>query len=1280
MASAATLSARDAPPFMQFYDPQQRASYGRRHENEASVQQYETILNPEIAARMPKILDDLEGISQMDAKRGADEAQQGFIAATLFKNKIWTENMKGWWLEACPSQRVTANVIQVEIRKTSPHLLQPMTILTAPHFLSFHRQRYLVSLSMYGLGAEHELQALRYPEGVEALKMQVDQWIPAEAATFKVSVAAAMSSAATFFYQLIQAMGDGGLADPDAALEESCNLFLAGQSEKGLGKAVQFVINNSALIRPNLPPLNRLLVSYFTPFQVTQGPGSAYWTEQSRVGNSAQGNLQAGTDSFYGMLGNSIKIVQDTVWNFQDSRHTHNVEFLRKLTTIGGFFSTGGWNAFQLHPNEFDPKTDLSVQCLDGEHGQWRIINHQTAIENSCRWDEKGELEKKYLGEAINKWKTIFRELGFRNMDNVTYFDPYIVMCKQGMEGKLSKTTDQKGWCIPKMVGQLDLRSRSTEWDDRHVASFMRMLQKHLTPKEFRTFQEVLDLRNLLYNPPEPIVDIAAIGGSTTLIAGSDAQVNWVTKGEWVDGVDAGGRPKAGADVKAAAHAKYLMDAIVQTLYFPIGKPASFKNSDKWINKKGNSLKLDRTCTVPTFVSHLYGFGSWAGIREMANARSQGFLIDANTNPEMFRDIELAERGWKVVQKLVDFVKATYTHLYVDAAHCPPWLKSEPKIKDLDETFAILSLLDTESFLPTFLPRGDVPRQPQMDPAAHLPEQERKSTFKMFFGVDWDGGNPTYVALELLVSSVFEKDYFQAGLFTSKWDHANFKEIWDQNRVRGQVPSETILDYFVQKILPESDVNMKEMFTANFFNYMLTAFNSSAVSPISKNTLKLFREKLIYETNGKSVANANAKGTQAVIPGIATAVSTSISLSKHYWHALDFSDTMFTIPADPRDPVKPLFYGVPTGGAAVSQRPRDLARGQRPDDAEGEERLQRMVQQESKESLAKVKGLLDPFGVDETDPFLKFCRPFMHLMKDPLGPFFLHSFIGGQQVDDYYLQKRLQIMSDKKYNSLQRLSLLCFYFTKLNKNAALDMEEQGVLSFIFDILFLRPYVKMMNNAVILYVAGQVGRLLYGMESVTQGQDAVLKNMHANFTMYIGVVITEPLNVMLLPDMFCSKYVSGFNCEFFGPKDKITSGKSLYAIDAGMNWSMEAMGNSMSISGKHDVKRFPFPKFKEPGQDRFMNPKAPFYDGCVYYAVVHGFNRLNASDTYQPQSFWQMKLSQYQNVLCRKEPHRWYNHQHQDFTHEVIGNWWLHNWGPEELSCALKGGGVDYFAK
>jgi hypothetical protein len=80
----------------------------------------------------------------------------------------------------------------------------------------------------------------------------------------------------------------------------------------------------------------------------------------------------------------------------------------------------------------------------------------------------------------------------------------------------------------------------------------------------------------------------------------------------------------------------------------------------------------------------------------------------------------------------------------------------------------------------------------------------------------------------------------------------------------------------------------------------------------------------------------------------------------------------------------------------------------------------------------------------------------------------------------------------------------------------------------FGILSFRPnQIWSMGSLCLTFGGGEVGNMLYMLPDFQVENDSVRKVMFAAFTVYAGCLITDPRKIVIIPDVFCNGYTSGW---------------------------------------------------------------------------------------------------------------------------------------------------------
>lgn len=154
----------------------------------------------------------------------------------------------------------------------------------------------------------------------------------------------------------------------------------------------------------------------------------------------------------------------------------------------------------------------------------------------------------------------------------------------------------------------------------------------------------------------------------------------------------------------------------------------------------------------------------------------------------------------------------------------------------------------------------------------------------------------------------------------------------------------------------------------------------------------------------------------------------------------------------------------------------------------------------------------------------------------------------------------------------------------------------------FGILSFRPNQEWEMGSICLTMGGgEVGNMLYMMPDFQIQNDSIRKIMIANFTVYLGCLITDPKKIVIIPDVYCKKYIGGWGTEAWDASDpdhieqqtRDPTQRDVYHCI--VNAMFHYKGYWMHLNGRQPKEV----RDRRPGTSEYSYPTAEYYTNHVW---------------------------------------------------------------------------------
>jgi hypothetical protein len=252
--------------------------------------------------------------------------------------------------------------------------------------------------------------------------------------------------------------------------------------------------------------------------------------------------------------------------------------------------------------------------------------------------------------------------------------------------------------------------------------------------------------------------------------------------------------------------------------------------------------------------------------------------------------------------------------------------------------------------------------------------------------------------------------------------------------------------------------------------------------------------------------------------------------------------------------------------------------------------------------------------------------------------------------------RRLQAINDTVQDYLVSIPAKLFVLSRVKKDTLFNWVDHGLPPPTRSIIIAEPWIRFDMGVAIAAVPGiETAETGYNHEDTILQLDGMIKDWTLHFSIYLGVFIYDPRNIMILHDAVFGRYVSGYDTTFYNKRDMfdpiIVGGKaSLIAIDCGGNFKREELGGYLSITGKNDDRQIIYPLNQKVYRSQMQQYPSAFFYGSFWH-----FNEMNQTTSRDISSFITEKRSNYENTICFSGSQLNYNLQKKDFKDLYIGN-------------------------
>ena len=130
------------------------------------------------------------------------------------------------------------------------------------------------------------------------------------------------------------------------------------------------------------------------------------------------------------------------------------------------------------------------------------------------------------------------------------------------------------------------------------------------------------------------------------------------------------------------------------------------------------------------------------------------------------------------------------------------------------------------------------------------------------------------------------------------------------------------------------------------------------------------------------------------------------------------------------------------------------------------------------------------------------------------------------------LSNNMQAIRDASAPKLVKYCAMLFCGARFNRDRLIAIHNEGVYVPL-NIMLARPHCTYKTRMGIkVGTGGSVGFTAYGYTNMGYGHDAGNKTGFLHYTAYISAVVTDPKNVVVVPNVFCERYLGGMGTDFW----------------------------------------------------------------------------------------------------------------------------------------------------